>query len=247
MKSTAILILAFLAIGFGLTRKPTNRGGAQDKEAPTLIQVGVMSEKQREHSKLYKEYSMGQREIPIQLESGNPNLLIKMGSPLIFADRTPTTLQSFIENLACKADLIVEGMVKDKFSQLTESKDFIFTDHDFVIDEVLKTDSDGAILPHSKITITRPGGVIQLNGKTAEAVDTSFQPLKTGRRYLLFLSSVPTTGAYKAVNGRSSFEVDQNKIVKLTSENIQLDKDTTDATAFVSGVRAAILTNCTNK
>ena len=51
---------------------------------------------------------------------------------------TPPTFSERITNLSCDADAIVVGEVTSKSSQLTEDQDFIFTDYELKVEEVIK-------------------------------------------------------------------------------------------------------------
>lgn len=249
MKSTPLL-LSILLLGAGLTQIITN--GSADwsqEEQATVIQQGVITQKQKEHSKLYREYSRGQKNIPEQLASGMPGVLIKVGPPLEGVTRNPTSLslQDFLIKLACDSDAVVIGRVKNKSSQMTENEDFVFTDYQFTVDEVLKDYIADHIIPQTEISVTRPGGRIQIKGKIVQAIDVSFMPLSEGKRYLLFLHRIPITGAYKAVSSLSSFELGDKKISKLTKEMIPVDRETDDPTFFMTQVRASITSDCKDK
>ena len=106
------------------------------------------------------------------------------------------------------------------------------------VDEVLKYNSAAPIQAKGKITITRPGGTILLNGRVVEAVDESFQPLRKKGQYLLFLHFIPSTGGYQALNSKASFQLDDNKATKLTKEPLSLGDQ--DAASFADKVRAAV-------
>jgi hypothetical protein len=219
-----------------------------DEEA-TPIQLGVMTEKQRQHSKLYKEYNVGLPTIPEQLDSGQPGVLIKKGPPLVGVPGDPVSISfhDFLRDLACGADAVVIGRVKNKSSQLTEAKDFVFTDYEVTVDEVLKDNTANHIAPKTDITITRPGGKIQLDGKTVQAIDASFPALKIGKRYLFFLNFVPTTAAYKAVSRKGSFELGGVKVSKLIEEPLFVDKEIDDTISFMTEARTAVAEGCRDK
>ncbi len=248
MKSATILLTILFMLVFAMNHLVRSGSAAhQEKEVGMPVQEGVMTEQQRKHSKLYKEYSMGQRRIPDELGSGQPGILIKVHSPLAFSDKIPSSFESILQKLACDADAVVIGVAKNKASQLTENRDFLFTDYEISIQEVLKDNPAQHAVTDGELTVTRPGGAIQLNGKTVEAIDASFQPLKVGKRYLLFLRFIPTTGTYKAVNSLSSYQLDDRKVSRLTEQILQLDKDIDDPTSFIASVRTAVAGGCTER
>lgn len=51
----------------------------------------------------------------------------------------------------------VVGEVKSKSSQLTEDQDFIFTDYEIQVEEVIKNNTSDSIAPNTEITVSNPG------------------------------------------------------------------------------------------
>lgn len=141
-----------------------------------------------------------------------------------------------IDELVKKADAIVLGTVYSKSSQLTDNGKFVFTDYEFVAEEVLKGTSAKA---QTTITVTRPGGKILLEGQQVEVRVESFRPLQTGGRYVLFLNEIPSTHAFQAVNQKGSFEVTNGRVEVLTDPSND-EKLGTDLVTFITNVRLAI-------
>lgn len=232
-----IVIPAIVAGAVGL------RG--QSKNAPSFQQR--MTGKQKEHSKLYKgEQYRSKKKIKDLLDAQPKGLLVKVGRPLQGGDPAapPFNFQKFMSRLSCSADAIVIGTVKSKSSNLTEDEDFIFTDYEIKVDEVLKNNPAAPIIPLNDITITRPGGSILFGNKLAEAIDVSFKPLELEQHYVLFLKFIPSTGAYKAVDSKSSYQILGDKLSKLTEEYIGPNNDELDTTFFLNEIRSAA--NCNN-
>ncbi len=232
LKKMLVLLVASLAI-VGVTamnglHSHSQNPPATKQDVPTPVQEGVMTEKQREHSKLYKDYkgvgklrelidqeaNKGADEVTVTVLPGLPELAPATGSAL-----SPGTL----ENLAASSDAIVVGTITNKTSQLTEDGTFVFTDHSLSVEEVLKDTTVPSIQPHSSLTVTRPGGRVLLNGRVINVVDKSFGRLVVGSRYLLFLKYVSSTGAYRSVNDKGSFLLDNNCVVSLT-ERLMLNQ-----------------------
>jgi hypothetical protein len=245
-KSLALASMILVVLGLSLRSKSVSVD-ALTQEKATAVRDGQMTSKQQEHSKLYKEYSLGQKRIPDELASEESGITIKVNTPLVFLERDPDNSQKLLPQLACDADAIVVGIIQDKSSQLTDSKDFVFTDYEMIIGDVLKDNTASPISPQSTITITRPGGIIQINGKTVNAIDTSFLPLETGKRYLFFLHFISSTGAYNAVNALSSFRITDAKINKLTQQSVHFDNDEDDPVSFIRGVRIAVANGCSKR
>ncbi|MGH9917070.1 MAG: hypothetical protein ACRD63_17515, partial [Pyrinomonadaceae bacterium] len=140
----------------------------------------------------------------------------------------------------------VIGRIKEKLSFATEDEKYIFTENVMNIDDVLK-DGPVHIVTDSEITITVPGGTIQLDGRRFRAIDRSFKPFEVGDHYLLLLKFVAETGDYKPVNSRSSFLIRDNKAEELTEEQMQGFINGRDAASLINELRAvAQVNNCKN-
>jgi hypothetical protein len=239
----ASLFFLFTAIGskvISSNQGITSQSKSKLEDDATPIQVGVMTEKQKQHSKLYNSYK-GNGDLQ-ELVRNTPGDEITITSLLGLPELSPTeehptsALDSIIDN----ADAIVMGVVSDKSSQLNEGRTFIFTDYELAVEEVLKSFPDAPIEPNGLITVTHPGGKILLNGKKVTAVDRTFKPLEKGKRYLLFLKFIPVTGAYQALDNKSSFEIN-DRITILTDAPVPFELQSGKKTnSFLEEVRASI-------
>jgi osmotically-inducible protein OsmY len=239
------LLLSFLvvvAISTAYTFRSQGQKGSDSKsEVATPVQEGVMTDRQKEHSKLYGSYKGRGRLRDLVQSSGSASkgFTILSGTPELSVRPPDSTSGEMVRDLAARADAVVLGLVTDKASQLTEGGDFIFTDYHLTVEQVLKNNGTGSLRSQSIITITRPGGKVLLDGQVIEVRDRSFKPFALGGRYLLFLKRVPTTGAYRAVNYKASFQINNNKIETLTdAPDGQLVGE--DAASFMNDVRIAI-------
>ncbi len=204
----------------------------------TLIQDGVTDPRQKEHAKRYKGYKSGKKLRDLTTTVGDVMLRREVGTQGGDPNETPFNFQTFLQEMAGDADAVVLCTVKNKSSQLTEDEDYVFTDYDATVVEVLKDNAAAPIQTHNKIVVTRPGGTILLNGRIVEALDESFQPLRKKNQYLLFLRFIPATGSYEALNSKASFQLGDNKINKLTKENFSFED--ADVASFINEVRAAV-------
>jgi hypothetical protein len=216
-----------------------------NKKKATPIEVGVMNAKQREHSKLYERYSTGRKLDAISPDEFSkvtePGVYIEPGTPVINSEAPPISFEEFARNLACEADAVVIATIKDQASQLTESKEFIFTDYSAVVEEIHKNNQSAPISPNSIVTITRPGGRVEIKGKIVAALDAAFKYLKEGKQYLLFLKYIPQTGAYQSIR-QGSFLIKENTLVAMTDEPVPGGKG--DTREFTYSVRSVLSTNC---
>lgn len=208
-----------------------------------------MTEKQKEHSRLYREYRTGQELRRLSMEDGE-DINIHIGTPNSGAteDSPRFSFYSILKHIVCEADAIVLGKPESRFSQLTADEDFVFTDYELAIEEVLKDDPNISKQGNNNITVTRPGGFIRLNNRNIRATDQSFKPLEMGERYVLFLRFIPATGAYRALNSKSSFKIRSEKIFKLTNENLASELENgSDANSLMTQVRNIVAGSCIDK
>jgi hypothetical protein len=239
-----------IAIGASLSQVS---GAKSQEEAPTL-QTGVLTEKQKHHSKLYKEYrrdkKIPQQAAEIDFDFG---ITIGTGLPGGMPGVSPPSFSERITKLTCDSDAIVVGEVTSKSSQLTEDQDFIFTDYELKVEEVIKNNASDQITPNAEITVTGPGGKIQLNNRIVEARDLSSPPLIVGERYLLFLKSTSIAGGYKAVNKESRFHLTNDGVETIpipipnrlkNAKNMSKPKNLGQASTFFTLVREAVASGC---
>jgi hypothetical protein len=217
-------------------------------EEPTVIQEGMMTEKQKKHAKLFKRYGTLTRgkKLTDSTSSADVNVAIDIPDnprPRVF------DLNTYLHGLACKADAIVVGVVKSKSSQLTEDKSFTFSEYDIEIQELLKNNSASPLEANGHITLARPGGAVMLQGRILRAVDRSERPLQNGR-FLLFLQYIPETGAYKSYVtdiGDASFELRADKLAQVSDDVLPFGEGrNVDAASFLTQLRSALSGSCTN-
>src|SRR5690606_28775034 len=92
-------------------------------------------------------------------------------------------------------------------SYLTDDETFIYTAYGFAADEIVKNNSDAPISAEDVIKVTRPGGLIILDGQRVRAEDRAYEPLKISGRYVLYLRYVPTAGGYIVASPEGDFEI----------------------------------------
>jgi hypothetical protein len=80
------------------------------------------------------------------------------------------------------------------------------------------------------------------------AVDYRSEPLGIGERYLLFLKSVPATGAYQSINNslyEDSFRLTGDRLTQVSEKPLPFgSKQTPAAPSFIADLRAAVLIPC---
>jgi hypothetical protein len=242
MKRLTVGLLALSALVISLaTLMVITRGQDQNSRRSssevnvTPIQEGVMSPTQRLHSKLYENNRRRKlRDLPNPVE-----LVISTPWGVDDKEQMPGTFDEFLQLSLCSANVVLVGIVKTNQSQLTTDGTFVFTDSDITVEEVIKG-TDSTVQTFSNILVTRPGGAVDLNGKVLKVRDKAFQPLQVNHKYLLFLRSIPATGAYQQLNSKSGFELSQNSVKSLTDENlaVPIEQDISP-TNLIARVRAA--------
>lgn len=201
-----VLVSAVLGLAFGATRLAPTRQVRDDSFAQNIkrrtgeatpIREGAMKEKQAQHSRLYKGLGTangGRKLRELRTESGDVEVAVPM--PDVISPRS-INVGLYLRKAACQADLVLLGTVSGKESQLTAEGTFIFTDYEVAAAEVFKNNDAAPVEPGAAVTVTRPGGAVEVDGRVLRAVDYRDEPLAVGGRYILFLKSIPETGAYR--------------------------------------------------
>ncbi|HEY0006664.1 MAG TPA: hypothetical protein VGB17_17915 [Pyrinomonadaceae bacterium] len=245
-KSVLLLVTLALTVvvsSAALQEQTQKNSMPSSQEEATPVQEGVMTEKQRVHANLFKKQYEYRKAKKLSSLTGNDTVGVEIGIPNIPSSPSPPTfsLYEFLKSLSCQADAIVVGAVKSKSAQLTEDETFIFTDYEVRVEEIIKNNVAAAIQVKGELTLARPGGVVSLNGRTIYALDRSFKPLELGGRYLLFLQFIPSTGAYKQLNSKGSYQIKEgNKRIKLTNEPLPSELENgDDVDSFLNELRHA--------
>ena len=195
----------------------------------TPVHLGVLTEQQRIHSRLYSYYKemrpspQGYRKITDYFI--NPKSKVMETTLLVglLPVPEPKTPEEYLGELARESDAIIQGAVDKKVSQITEDEAFIFTDYDVVVTEILKDNAAAPLELGKPIVVTRPGGKIVMNEIVVKASDEVFQPLPLNHDVLLFLKFIPETGAYKAAQPEGSFELNGSSIRPLTGVHLPFE------------------------
>jgi hypothetical protein len=130
-----IILFVIITILFLSPCLAQNKEQQQNDDPPTPIQLGVLTEKQKKHSKLYNRSP----EVPT-LISEDRDVLRGIGESFITED-FPYSLpiSDYFKNPVCQAETIIVGRVIDKSSQLSEDLKSIFTDYEVKVQTLSKT------------------------------------------------------------------------------------------------------------
>lgn len=183
----------------------------------TQVQIGVLTERQRLHSRLYEYRATTNKTIKDLVAHAGGRILVIDVSGQGEALTESQTPESYFGQLVRTSDAVIRASAKTKISQITEDGAFVFTDYDVVLTEVLKDNPDKPLgTVGATITVTRPGGKVVVDGIVVKASDRGFEPLPLNRPLLLFLRYIPETEAYRATRDVGTFEVDGSSIRPLT-------------------------------
>ncbi|MFY9553242.1 MAG: hypothetical protein WAV47_00840 [Blastocatellia bacterium] len=185
----------------------------------TPTQLGVLTLRQQNHSKLYGAYKeRNKKRISEYIAHPEGKVLaidfeIGLG-PRLTKRETP---EEYFGKLADASDAIIRGRVVQKTSQITEDDTFIFTDYDVEVREVVKDNPIAPLATGGNIVLTRPGGKIVVDGIIMQVTDHHFLALPVNNRdVILFLKYVPETGAYQATRDTGSFQLNGEVLRPLT-------------------------------
>ena len=236
-----------------VTAEELNRLKLEQAQAEaTTIKPGEMDPKLKKHSGLYKNYG-GSEKLTRLIQTEEIILMGRCcGDEGRLPNEPPFDLHNVLQKMAMDSSAVIVGTVEKKASQLTEDENYVFTDYEIAVEHVLKDDNSNPIRKQGRITLSRSGGSVLLDGHLIWATDDDFLPLQQGLKYLLFLKSIPDDpGSYQSLNRKSSFLLYDNRIFKLTkapfpfpaTESTDVDSGSVlkmDVDSFVAAVCAAI-------
>jgi hypothetical protein len=116
------------------------------------------------------------------------------------SDYPPTRLVEW----SCYTDAAVVATALVGGSHMTDNGSFVYTEWKFKVKEVLQDNPKAPI--GATITVVRAGGELLVNGRKVIGEEQNFPAFTPGTNYMMFLTYIPETGAYKA-NGLRSFDV----------------------------------------
>jgi hypothetical protein len=196
-----------------------------NKQKPTPVQRGVMTERQKAHSKLFdvnpgrKKLTANEGQSPepdgvwVKQGPGLPELPYPGGSNSGAVIQPQGDNGPTLQELVTKADLILVGVVQDKSSQLTKSETAIFTDYDISVEKVLKDSSGTSSQPRPNIVFTHLGGAVLFEGRILSFTPPDELILQQGSHYLLFLNLIPSTRAYQLSNDYGAFHLARGQML----------------------------------
>ncbi len=163
MQLSRLLVLGFVTLIPALWAQ--DNAGAQAGLTPAMQQRHAV------HSRQVHGGIPGQIPNRMAAESGDIHLDNLQGSPYrIMSDDPRNTLA----NLSCESDLVVVGKFGKATSYPTEDQGYIYSDLDFTVEEVVKNNQSAPVAAGQNLTITRPGGLLTINGRHVYALRENF-------------------------------------------------------------------------
>jgi hypothetical protein len=220
-------------------------GESKIKEPATIVQDGEMTERQKQHAKLFKHSGPKLRDIAAR-QTGD--IEVEEGEGLMMVLPQPGSQRPLFQSAVCNADAVVIGTIGDKSSQLTADETFVFTDYRITVEEVIKNNAAAPIQVAGPLTATRDGGVIELNNRVFRARREDFDPPLVGQRYLLFLRFIPATGAYLTY-GNGTFQLEAQRVGALgPAARTEITKSGfSSPPTFLSQIRTFATSDCRTK
>jgi hypothetical protein len=213
----------------------------------TPNQLGILTKRQRVHSRLCPRYGdkMGSIIKPLNELANSAraagHVTAGVHVNVDFGSIGSQRPADFFTTLARASDAIILGRVTQKTSQLTEDNTFIFTDYDVLVSEVIKSNVAG-LGSGTVITVTRPGGKVLLEGVIVTASIDTLLPFSINEGdMVLFLRFIPETGAYEAAKDHGSFELRNDSVRTLSGHSLPTgviqDRDSFLATVHTVSAR----------
>lgn len=178
----------------------------------TPIKIGVLTRKQRSHSRLYNGYAkhpLGESISDLITAYRGKKIVLEahVYGRRFFPSEQPDIPEGYFAQLAQESDAVVRGRAVRKTSQITEDDSFLFTDYDLVVSEVFKNNVTAPIDIGTTITVTSVGGKIVVDDVIIKAGGNAVALLPVNAQdVLLFLKFVSETKGYQPVNN-GAFEL----------------------------------------
>jgi hypothetical protein len=263
-KNLMIVTFTIFAVALAtvIILKPTAQVLSQQKEQQetvTVVHRGQITEKEREYSKEYrknyaqlrrkftftelinKSISMGKTTEEIGILGYEPEV---PGDP----DAPRITPIQYLRNISCKADAIVLGSVKNKISHMTDDEISVYTEYPLSITVLLKDNPKMPIQINNLIEVTRPGGVIELDGRRIRVEDRTYPFLQVNRSYILFLRFISSTNGYVISSIEGDFEIENDTFRLLNRYPSPKElREGNNLSALLTDINKVTSTNCSEE
>jgi len=187
-------------------------------EGATPVQVGVLTERQRMHSKVFSDFRQGETINDLVAAYRGQRVVFRISvdvnTPRLSPEAEP--LENFLGKLEQQSDAVIVGSVTDKVSQITEDGRFIFTDYDVTVKEVLKGEASLELGVGKTINVTCPGGKVLVGNAIVKTSGNSMASLPLNNsEVLLFVKALLQKGDFKLARYDASFELGDASVTAL--------------------------------
>lgn len=231
------------------TNNPNQANQQEQDEEPTKVTRGQVTNKQREYSKKYHNYSNPKFKlsegIKLAEQEGYKGEIVRSVIPEPNRQIGQLPVSEIFRYLVCTSDAIVFGSPQSKTGQLTEDESWVYTEYDFLVKEILKDNLNARLEKDGIIQITRPGGLVKLDNYVFRIKDEGIQQLKKNKDYLLFLRYVPEVNGYIVASSYGDFVLNGNRFDSLSKAPLpeRIKTDNEFQTIF-NNVRNSVGGNC---
>jgi hypothetical protein len=178
----------------------TSLSGLQFVSAQNTLALRDTQELREQNSKLFVFYS-GNRTLDDYVELQNAKKDEPADQPIVISANAPRegivglnpnekSREAYILDATANSDLIVVAEPLLRNSAATETRRFIFSDYEVVINRIFLA-RDVTVLPGQKIVVTRAGGILQYRGRTLTGSVPGFELFHLNEPYMMFLRLLP--------------------------------------------------------
>lgn len=182
-------------------------GKPVDRTTPILER---MTPKQREHAQVHVRSG--------KTRFGNTRLLDEKLSKHMHVEYsgafTARSAREVLESIWCGVDAAFTGHLVKKESLPTEDGKMLFTDHQVLVGEVIRS-KFGVGFGALPVTVTRIGGEMKVEGVTVFVKHPEFPPLEVGRTYLFFTEFLPRYKTFHAEAMEHVWEIRLGRVYPL--------------------------------
>jgi hypothetical protein len=137
--------------------------------------------------------------------------------------------------LLSESDLVIRGVVRGRNDRLSSDGQLVLTDYAIEVVDAIHP-LNGWLRVQDVITVQRPGGVVNISGRTFVSRENEFPAFAFGEEYFLFLRQ--TASVFHIVGGtQGAYRVSHGNVQMFTGRPTDPEVPVTE---FTRGVRAEI-------
>lgn len=224
----ASIFIVVCALAYGLVSNVWSQVSSENNDSRAL------------NKKLFREYKAGKK---LTDEAVSSDATVRFGGAPPFlagSGKARPGGPNALVDLVCSANAVIVGTLRNQSSVLTDDEQFVFTNLDIDVEQVLK---QFAPIPEH-LVVVRPGGVVAAYGHKLYVNVDEFHPLRTGERYMFLLRYVPESNSYRAFgNGTFRLPLEGSAVEAMGPQKVWQTNTAMNATKLITAVRAAVSDN----